>query len=361
MLQHSAHSRMHPLSRWHQRPAIGKRGLRCSTAWSVNGDRGRWGRVRSTYGCGAAQDVAQAKRLQEELTEALKKNVRCSTRAVPSEAVTRRPAPFGSRRVRASVRARACALAWAHGGWSRDGTRRGRERRRLLARAYLPSAYTAGNAVLRTTATAVAARVQNNDLTELNQTRKSLTETQDALQLVQARTTACPRRSRATCMNRTARTVCACVRGGSPTGRCRPLLFRRCGAQARAAELAELLNAEQSKSAQRQDQIQEQEGALCVLKAELGRLTPELETLREKASAPEPTHARRRASGVALCCNSASRVAACPLAAAAASSVRRRASAWSAPHATGRWISSRRRTNSSSSDSWTTRTWRRSG
>ena len=110
--------------------------LRCSTAWSVNGDRGRWGRVRSTYGCGAAQDVAQAKRLQEELTEALKKNVRCSNRPVPSEAVTRRPAPFGSRRVRASVRARACALGWTHGGWSRDGTGRGRERRRLLARAY---------------------------------------------------------------------------------------------------------------------------------------------------------------------------------------------------------------------------------
>jgi hypothetical protein len=38
MLRQSTHSRMHPLSRWHQRPAIGKRSLRCSTAWSVSGD-----------------------------------------------------------------------------------------------------------------------------------------------------------------------------------------------------------------------------------------------------------------------------------------------------------------------------------
>ena len=76
----------------------------------------------------------------------------------------------------------------------RDGEREGET---ATARSRIPSAFTAGNAVIRTTATAVAARVQNNDLTELNQTRKSLTETQDALQLVQARTTACPRRSRA--------------------------------------------------------------------------------------------------------------------------------------------------------------------
>ena len=76
--------------------------------------------------------------------------------------------------------------------------------------------------------------------------------------------------------------MCACVRGGSPTGRCRPLLFRRCGAQARAAELGELLKAEQSKSAQRQDRIQEQEGALNVLKAEFAQRHTERETLREK-------------------------------------------------------------------------------
>jgi uncharacterized protein YfkK (UPF0435 family) len=59
-------------------------------------------------------------------------------------------------------------------------------------------------------------------------------------------------------------------------------LFRRCGAQARAAELAELLKAEQSKSAQRQDRIQEQEGALNVLKAEFAQRHTERETLREK-------------------------------------------------------------------------------
>ena len=58
--------------------------------------------------------------------------------------------------------------------------------------------------------------------------------------------------------------------------------LRHCGAQARAAELAELLKAEQSKSAQRQDRIQEQEGALSVLKAEFAQRHTERETLREK-------------------------------------------------------------------------------
>ena len=109
---------------------------------------------------------------------------------------TRRPAPLAHAvYVRPSVRVRA-RWGWTHGGCSRDGTGRGRERRRLLARAY--RRHTPPGALrFRTTATAVVARVQNNDLTELNQTRKSLTETQDALQLVQARSTACPRRSRA--------------------------------------------------------------------------------------------------------------------------------------------------------------------
>lgn len=41
-------------------------------------------------------------------------------------------------------------------------------------------------------------------------------------------------------------------------------------------------------------QIQEQEGSLCVLKAERARLTPELETLREKVSIHvEPKQWRR--------------------------------------------------------------------
>ena len=41
-------------------------------------------------------------------------------------------------------------------------------------------------------------------------------------------------------------------------------------------------------------QIQEQEGSLCVLKAELARLTPELETLRDKVSIHVEPKQRRR-------------------------------------------------------------------
>jgi hypothetical protein len=115
----------------------------------------------------------------------------CDAPPAPSPPKPPPPCALRLRRVRASVRARACALgvdAWR----VVEGRDRKREGEAATARWRIPSAYTVGCAALRTTATAVVARVQNNDLTELNQTRKSLTETQDALQLVQARTTRMP-------------------------------------------------------------------------------------------------------------------------------------------------------------------------
>ena len=87
MLRQSAHSRMHPVSRWHQRPAH-RQARPCAAAQpgALTAIVAAGAACVQHNGCGAAQDVAQAKRLQEELTEALKKNVRCSTRPVPSEA-----------------------------------------------------------------------------------------------------------------------------------------------------------------------------------------------------------------------------------------------------------------------------------